>query len=41
VIGGLAAGTVSTLLFVPLLFAVLHGWLARRRPLPAQPLLVV
>ncbi|MBV8122710.1 MAG: efflux RND transporter permease subunit, partial [Paucibacter sp.] len=31
VIGGLAAGTASTLLFVPLLFAVLHGWLRQRR----------
>ena len=39
VIGGLAAGTASTLLFVPLLFAMLHGWLARRQPLSEQSLL--
>ena len=39
VIGGLAAGTVSTLLFVPLLFAVLHGWLAQRCWSRARPLL--
>ncbi|WP_321843675.1 efflux RND transporter permease subunit [Paraburkholderia bannensis] len=31
VIGGLACGTVSTLLFVPVVFAIVHGWLARRK----------
>ncbi|EKS9845526.1 hypothetical protein QDD82_006399, partial [Burkholderia cepacia] len=31
VIGGLAFGTVSTLLFVPVLFGFVHAWLARRR----------
>jgi multidrug efflux pump subunit AcrB len=31
VIGGLALGTVSTLLFVPVMFAVVHSCLARRR----------
>ena len=40
VIGGLAAGTASTLLFVPLLFAMLHGRLAQRRPSRAQSLAV-
>jgi multidrug efflux pump subunit AcrB len=40
VIGGLAAGTASTLLFVPLLFAMLHGWLAQRRPSRAHSLVV-
>jgi multidrug efflux pump subunit AcrB len=34
VIGGLALGTVSTLLFVPVLFAIVHGWIARRRAAP-------
>ena len=32
VIGGLLFATVSTLLFVPVLFARVHAWLARRRP---------
>ena len=31
VIGGLGIGTVSTLLFVPVVFAVVHTLLARRR----------
>jgi multidrug efflux pump subunit AcrB len=31
VIGGLALGTVSTLLFVPVMFAIVHAWFARRR----------
>src|SRR5262249_21992727 len=31
VIGGLLLATVSTLFFVPTLFGVMHGWLARRR----------
>ncbi|MBR7962781.1 efflux RND transporter permease subunit [Burkholderia vietnamiensis] len=31
VIGGLAFGTCSTLLFVPVLFGFVHAWLARRR----------
>ncbi|MBU9345258.1 efflux RND transporter permease subunit [Burkholderia multivorans] len=31
VIGGLAFGTLSTLLFVPVLFGFVHAWLARRR----------
>ncbi|KVV64633.1 RND transporter [Burkholderia cepacia] len=31
VIGGLAFGTVSTLLFVPVVFGFVHAWLERRR----------
>jgi multidrug efflux pump subunit AcrB len=31
VIGGLALGTVSTLLFVPVVFGAVHAWLAKRR----------
>jgi multidrug efflux pump subunit AcrB len=31
VIGGLALGTFSTLLFVPVMFAIVHGWFTRRR----------
>jgi multidrug efflux pump subunit AcrB len=31
VIGGLAIGTVSTLLFVPVVFGMVHAWLAARR----------
>ena len=31
VIGGLMFATVSTLLFVPTFFSVVHGWLERRR----------
>lgn len=34
VIGGLAFATVSTLLFVPLVFAGVHRWLEQRRPHP-------
>jgi multidrug efflux pump subunit AcrB len=30
VIGGLLFATVATLLFVPVVFSVFHGWLARR-----------
>ena len=41
VIGGLLFATVSTLLFVPVLFAGVHQWLARRgerhRAAPAAP----
>src|SRR6266851_2004098 len=43
VIGGLLFGTMSTLLFVPVVFAAVHGWLKRREahtasmaPLPAN-----
>ena len=32
VIGGLLLATVATLLFVPAFFAIVHGWLERRRP---------
>jgi multidrug efflux pump subunit AcrB len=31
VIGGLAIGTLSTLVFVPVIFGMVHGWLAKRR----------
>ncbi len=31
VVGGLVFGTVASLVFVPVVFSVLHGWLARRR----------
>jgi multidrug efflux pump subunit AcrB len=31
VIGGLAIGTLSTLIFVPVVFGMVHGWLAKRR----------
>ena len=34
VIGGLAFGTIATLVLVPVFFAVLHAWLARRRAAP-------
>jgi len=37
VIGGLAFGTVSTLLFVPVVFGVLHGWLQRREAKKQPP----
>ncbi|HEM7812578.1 TPA: efflux RND transporter permease subunit [Burkholderia multivorans] len=36
VIGGLAFGTLSTLLFVPVLFGFVHAWLARRRAAAAE-----
>jgi multidrug efflux pump subunit AcrB len=32
VIGGLLFATIATLFFVPTVFAVIHGWRARRRP---------
>ncbi|MBB1630347.1 efflux RND transporter permease subunit [Cupriavidus sp. UME77] len=35
VIGGLACGTVATLVLVPTLFALLHRWLAARAPAPS------
>jgi multidrug efflux pump subunit AcrB len=35
VIGGLLFATVSTLLFVPTFFSVLHGWLRKTSPLEA------
>ncbi|MBP0590936.1 efflux RND transporter permease subunit [Paraburkholderia sp. LEh10] len=31
VIGGLAVGTLSTLMFVPVVFGMVHAWLAKRR----------
>lgn len=31
VIGGLAVGTLSTLVFVPVVFGMVHGWLEKRR----------
>ncbi|CAB3749581.1 efflux RND transporter permease subunit [Paraburkholderia humisilvae] len=31
VIGGLAAGTMSTLIFVPVVFGMVHSWLAKRK----------
>ncbi|KAH0437392.1 hypothetical protein KCU90_g3876, partial [Aureobasidium melanogenum] len=39
VIGGLALGTVSTLMFVPVVFGMVHAWLEKRRAnrAPAQP----
>jgi multidrug efflux pump subunit AcrB len=41
VIGGLLFGTLSTLLFVPVVFAAVHGWLKRREAhtaaMAAQP----
>ncbi|WP_213780701.1 efflux RND transporter permease subunit [Caballeronia sp. dw_276] len=36
VIGGLALGTVSTLLFVPVVFGMVHAWLANRRDTKAR-----
>jgi multidrug efflux pump subunit AcrB len=32
VIGGLMIGTVATLMFLPVVFSLMHGWLAKRRP---------
>jgi multidrug efflux pump subunit AcrB len=32
VIGGLMVGTVATLMFLPVMFSVVHGWLAKRGP---------
>jgi multidrug efflux pump subunit AcrB len=43
VIGGLAIGTVSTLMFVPVVFGMVHAWLERRRSRKAAsqiPLLI-
>jgi multidrug efflux pump subunit AcrB len=37
VIGGLLFATVSTLLFVPAVFTIVHGWLARRRARTGEP----
>jgi len=37
VIGGLLLATVATLLFVPVVFAVIHGRRARRRPARLAP----
>jgi len=31
VIGGLAVATVATLFFVPVVFSIFHGWLAKRK----------
>jgi len=43
VIGGLAFGTIATLVLVPVIFAALHGWMARRahsdnHPIPHESL---
>jgi multidrug efflux pump subunit AcrB len=37
VIGGLLFGTMSTLLFVPVVFSAVHGWLKRREAHSASP----
>jgi multidrug efflux pump subunit AcrB len=37
VIGGLLFGTLSTLLFVPVVFSAVHGWLKRREAHAALP----
>ncbi len=37
VVGGLVLGTVASLVFVPIVFSILHGWLARRRRVTALP----
>jgi multidrug efflux pump subunit AcrB len=37
VIGGLSMATLSTLVLVPLVFAVVHGWVARRQPSRVPP----
>ncbi|MGF6774805.1 multidrug efflux pump subunit AcrB [Paraburkholderia sp. GAS199] len=39
VIGGLAIGTISTLMFVPVVFAMVHTWLAQRRVKATPPTL--
>jgi multidrug efflux pump subunit AcrB len=36
VIGGLLVGTLSTLVFVPVVFSAVHGWLKRREALAAS-----
>jgi len=37
VIGGLLLATLSTLLFVPVVFAAVHRWLAHRTSRRARP----
>jgi multidrug efflux pump subunit AcrB len=37
VIGGLVLATGATLFFVPVVFALIHGWLARGRPAGQAP----
>ena len=37
VVGGLVFGTVASLVFVPVVFSVLHGWLARRHAATGLP----
>jgi multidrug efflux pump subunit AcrB len=37
VIGGLLIGTLSTLLFVPVVFSAVHGWLKRRESVNVSP----
>jgi len=37
VIGGLLLATVATLFFVPVVFALIHGWIARPRVPAPQP----
>jgi multidrug efflux pump subunit AcrB len=37
VIGGLLLATIATLFFVPVFFAVVHGWLERRKRMHAAP----
>ncbi len=37
VVGGLVFGTVASLVFVPVVFSILHGWLARRRRAAVLP----
>ena len=32
VIGGLMIGTIATLMFLPVVFSLVHGWLAKREP---------
>jgi multidrug efflux pump subunit AcrB len=32
VIGGLMIGTVATLMFLPVVFSLVHAWLAKRGP---------
>jgi multidrug efflux pump subunit AcrB len=38
VIGGLLFATVATLLFVPVVFAMIHGYRGRTRPAPDSSL---
>ena len=37
VIGGLLFATVATLFFVPVVFALIHGWRTRGRDVAAMP----